>query len=64
MLLIFGAVIALVGLMLWTGFGKSWLGRLPGDLNYSKGNFSFHFPMVICLLVSLLLTFIFWLLRK
>ena len=64
MLLIFGAVIALVGLMLWTGFGKSWLGRLPGDLNYSKGNFSFHFPMVTCLLVSLLLTFIFWLLRK
>ena len=64
MLFIFGAVIAVVGLMLWAGFGKSWLGRLPGDLNYSKGNFSFHFPMVTCLLVSLLLTFIFWLLRK
>jgi hypothetical protein len=32
MLLVFGLVIGLVGLMLWTGFGKGWLGRLSGDI--------------------------------
>jgi len=64
MLFFFGVVTALVGLMLWTGVGKGWLGRLPGDLHYSKGNFSFYFPLVTCILVSLFLTFLFWLLRK
>jgi hypothetical protein len=46
MVFILGVVIMLVGLMLWTGIGKGWIGRLPGDINYSKGNFSFHFPIV------------------
>jgi hypothetical protein len=64
MLFIFGLGIALVGLMFWTGFGRGWLGRLPGDIHYSRGNFAFHFPLVTCILVSLLLTFLFWLFRK
>ena len=64
MLFVFGLVITLVGLMLWTGFGKGWLGRLPGDIHYSRGNFTFYFPLVTCILVSLLLTFVLWLFRK
>ena len=64
MLFVFGLVITLVGLMLWTGFGKGWLGRLPGDIHYSRGNFTFYFPLVTCILVSLLLTFALWLFRK
>ena len=64
MLFIFGVVIALVGLTLWTGFGKGWLGRLPGDIHYSRGNFTLNFPIVTCLLFSLLLSFLLWLLRK
>jgi hypothetical protein len=64
MLFILGLVITLVGLMLWTGFGKGWLGRLPGDIHYSRGNFTFYFPLVTCILVSLLLTFVLWLFRK
>jgi uncharacterized protein YybS (DUF2232 family) len=66
MLVIVGLTFAAVGVVLWTGFGKGWLGRLPGDIHYTnpKGNFSFHFPLMTCLLVSLLLTFIFWLFRK
>jgi len=63
-LFILGGVIVLIGLVLWTGFGKGWLGRLPGDIHYSKGNFSFYFPLVTCILVSLLLTFVLWLFRK
>jgi uncharacterized protein YybS (DUF2232 family) len=64
MLFVIGVVIALVGLLLWTGLGKGWLGRLPGDIHYSKGNFTFYFPIVTCILASLLLTLILWLLRR
>ena len=64
MLFVFGAVIAPVGLTLWTGFGKGWLGRLPGNIHYSRGNFTFYFPLVTCILVSPLLTLLLWLFRK
>ena len=63
-LVILGLGIAVVGLLLWSGVGKGWLGRLPGDIHYSKGNFSFHFPLVTCLLLSILLTFLLWLFRR
>lgn len=63
-LVIAGLLIAAVGVFLWSGFGKSWLGRLPGDINYSKGDFSFHFPVMTCLLVSAVLTLLLWLFRK
>ena len=55
-LVIAGLILAAVGALLWSGLGKGWLGRLPGDINYSKDNFSFHFPIVTCLLLSALLT--------
>ena len=64
MLFIVGLVVAVVGLLLWTGVGKGWLGKLPGDINYTRGNFSFHFPLVTCIILSLLLTLILWLFRK
>ena len=63
-LMIFGLLIAAVGALLWSGIGKGWLGRLPGDIHYTKGNFSFYFPIVTCILISLILTFIIWLFRK
>ncbi len=63
-LVVAGLLIAVVGVLLWSGVGKGWLGRLPGDIHYSKRNFTFYFPVVTCLLASLLLTFILWLLRK
>jgi len=59
-----GLLLAVVGALLWSGLGRGWLGRLPGDLHYTRGNFSFYFPVVTCLLVSLLLTLLLWLLRK
>ena len=62
-LVIGGLIIAAAGALLWSGFGKGWLGRLPGDVNYSKGNFNFHFPIVTCLIISAILTLILWLFR-
>ena len=63
-LVIIGLLIALAGALLWSGVGKSWLGRLPGDIQYTRGNFSFHFPLVTCLLLSLILTLVLWFFRK
>lgn len=63
-LVVVGLLIAMAGAILWSGVGRSWLGRLPGDIHLSKGNFHFYFPIVTCLLLSILLTLIMWLLRK
>ena len=63
-LVIAGILMAVAGAVLWSGFGKGWLGRLPGDIHYTKDNFSFHFPIVTCLLASLFLTLLLWLFRK
>ena len=62
MLVVFGLLITGVGIALWVG--KGWVGRLPGDAHYSKGNFTFYFPIVTCLLISVLLTLLMWLFRK
>lgn len=64
MLVVAGLLLAILGVVLWTGFGRTWLGRLPGDIHYSRGHLSFYFPVMTCLLLSLLLTLILWLLRK
>jgi len=64
LLVIIGLVLVVVGILLWSGLGRGWLGRLPGDIQYSRGNFSFYFPLMTCVLVSLVLTLILWLLRK
>lgn len=63
-LVIIGLMIAGIGLALWSGIGKGWFGRLPGDIHYTKGNFSFYFPVVTCVLLSLVLSLILWLFRK
>jgi hypothetical protein len=63
-LVILGVALVVIGALLWTGVGRSWLGRLPGDIHYSKGNFSFHFPLVTCLIVSAVLSLLLWMFRK
>ena len=55
-LLIVGAVLFVAGLLLTLGPRIPGLGRLPGDIVYRKGNFTFYFPLVTSLLLSLLLT--------
>ena len=37
-LVILGLVIAVLGLLIWSGFGRGWFGQLPGDLNVNRGN--------------------------
>lgn len=40
------------------------LGRLPGDILIKRENFTFYFPLGTCILVSLILSLIFWLMRR
>ncbi|UCD10967.1 MAG: DUF2905 domain-containing protein [Nitrospinaceae bacterium] len=62
-LITLGVVLVLAGL-LWPWLVKSGLGRLPGDIIIRRDNFRFYFPIVTGLLVSAVLSFLFWLLRK
>jgi hypothetical protein len=59
-----GLAIALVGVMLWTGFGRSWFGQLPGDIHVRRGGAEFYFPIVTCVLISALLTLLSWMFRN
>ena len=63
-LFVLGLCLAAAGLLLWSGVAKNWLGRLPGDVNFAKGNFSFHFPIITCLLLSVIITLLLWLFRR
>ncbi len=58
MLAVFGGLIMIVGLALWAGFGARWLGRLPGDIRIEHGNSAFDFPIVTCLIISIVLSLI------
>jgi hypothetical protein len=63
-LIVMGLVIAAIGVLL-TFVGKvPWLGKLPGDIYVKRENFSFYFPLATSLLLSVILSLIFWLLRK
>jgi len=64
LLFVMGLAVMALGLLLWSGIGKGWLGRLPGDIHYSRGNFSFYFPLATCLILSVLLTLLLWPFRK
>jgi hypothetical protein len=63
MLLLFGVLMVLLGSVLLVAghfSGKvPWLGRLPGDIHIERGNWTFYFPLVTCLLVSVVLTLLF-----
>lgn len=63
-LVVLGVAAVVIGALLWTGFGKGWLGRLPGDIHITGEKFSFHFPIVTCLLASALITLVLWLFRR
>jgi hypothetical protein len=56
MMMVFGSAVLLFGFALWSGFGHSWLGRLPGDIRIERGHPDIYFPVVTCLIVSILLS--------
>ena len=59
-----GVIIAVIGLVLWKVASKTPLGRLPGDISIERPNFSFYFPLTTCIIISVVLTLLMWLLRR
>ena len=64
MLIVFGVILVAVGLALLLVPKIPGLGKLPGDIIIKRENFSFYFPLGTCILISLLLSLIFWLFRR
>ena len=58
-----GLVIAGVGLVWILAPSISWLGRLPGDIRIERENFRLYLPLITCLLLSLILSLVVWLVR-
>ncbi len=54
-IVIIGVIATLVGLVMWSGFAPKWLGRLPGDIRIEREHSSFYFPIVTCIVLSIVL---------
>lgn len=63
-LILLGLVLVLVGLCLWKTNLLAWFGRLPGDIHTQRGESSFYFPIVTCVLLSVVGSLILWIFRK
>jgi DUF2905 family protein len=64
MLILLGVFIILIGFLLLVGEKIPWIGRLPGDIIIRKKNFTFYFPVVTSIIISIILTLLFTLFRK
>jgi hypothetical protein len=62
-LIVIGIALVLLGLA-WPWVAKLGLGRLPGDIRIEGENGGFYFPIVTCLIVSVVLSLVLWLLRR
>jgi hypothetical protein len=62
-LIVLGVVILVIGL-LWPYLSRIGLGHLPGDIVIKRDNATFYFPLVTCLLLSLLFSLILWVVNR
>ena len=58
-----GLVVVFVGFVIYMGW-LSWFGRLPGDIHYESDNVRVYVPIISMLIVSIILTLVFYLLRR
>ena len=63
-IVILGLILVAIGAVIWKTGGLGGLGRLPGDIFVQKGDSSFYFPIVTCIVISIVLTLVSWLFRK
>lgn len=63
-LIAFGLLIVLAGVVLVLVGRVPWIGRLPGDIHFQRGNFTFYFPLATSLLLSVVLTLLLYLLGR
>ena len=58
-IVVIGVITTLVGLVMWSGFAPKWLGRLPGDIRIEREHSAFYFPIVTCIILSIVLSLLF-----
>lgn len=63
-ILIVAGIVLLVAGVLWPLITRLGIGRLPGDIVIERQNFRFYFPVVTSILLSIVLTALFWLFRR
>ena len=63
LLIVIGLILVAVG-VLWPWLSKLGLGRLPGDIVVERENARFYFPITTSIIISLILSLLFWLFRK
>jgi hypothetical protein len=63
-LIIIGVILVIVGAAFLLAPKIPWLGKLPGDISFKRGNVSFYFPLGTCILISIILTLIMYLFRR
>ncbi|NML62790.1 DUF2905 domain-containing protein [Massilia sp. RP-1-19] len=63
MLIVLGMVMVAAGLA-WPWLRRLPLGRLPGDIHVVREGFSFHFPIVTCLIISVVVSLLIWFFRR
>jgi len=64
LLIVMGLILAAVGVIISFAPRIPWLGKLPGDIYIKKDHFTFFFPLTTCILLSALVSFILWLLKR
>lgn len=63
-LVILGLAVAGIGALLMLSGKIPWLGKLPGDILVERNNVTFYFPLATSIIVSLLLSLLFWFLGR
>jgi hypothetical protein len=61
---IIGIIMTLVGLVIWSGVAPKWLGRLPGDIRIEREHSAFYFPIVTCIILSIVLSLLLSIFRR
>lgn len=63
-LMLFGAVLFVLGIVFTFGAKIPWIGRLPGDIYIQKKNFSFYFPIMTSIVISIILSVVLIFIRR
>ena len=63
-LIILGIVLAVAGVLVSFSDRLPWLGHLPGDIHVERERFSFHFPLTTCIIISIVISLVAYLLKR
>ena len=63
-LILVGLLLVVLGVIFTLGAKLPWLGQLPGDITFKRGNLTVYFPLATCLLISVILTLVLYLFKR